>query len=51
MHDVLEELRRKGHVLRAIDRRPASVNAIAKSQDRVIYAAADFRKGGIVDGL
>ncbi|KAM7312267.1 scoloptoxin SSD14-like [Ixodes scapularis] len=49
--DVLEELRRKGHVLKAIDRRPASVNAIAKSQDRVIYAAADFRKGGIVDGL
>ncbi|CAN7986906.1 unnamed protein product, partial [Ixodes hexagonus] len=49
--DVLEELRRKGHVLKAIDRRPASVNAIARSQDRVIYAAADFRKGGIVDGL
>ncbi|KAH6932356.1 hypothetical protein HPB50_004885 [Hyalomma asiaticum] len=31
-------------------RRPAAVNAIARAQDRVIYAVADFRKGGIVDG-
>ncbi|KAH9376547.1 hypothetical protein HPB48_010072 [Haemaphysalis longicornis] len=48
--EVLEYLRRRGHVLKASDRRPAAVNAIARSQDRVIYAVADFRKGGIVDG-
>ncbi|KAL3234690.1 hypothetical protein MRX96_003339 [Rhipicephalus microplus] len=48
--EVLESLRRRGHVVKPIDRRPAAVNAIARAQDRVIYAVADFRKGGIVDG-
>ncbi|XP_075539646.1 scoloptoxin SSD14-like [Dermacentor variabilis] len=48
--EVLESLRRRGHVVRPMERRPAAVNAIARAQDRVIYAVADFRKGGIVDG-
>ncbi|KAH7957136.1 scoloptoxin SSD14 [Rhipicephalus sanguineus] len=48
--EVLESLRRRGHVVKPMERRPAAVNAIARAQDRVIYAVADFRKGGIVDG-
>ncbi|KAK8759145.1 hypothetical protein V5799_003224 [Amblyomma americanum] len=48
--EVLEFLRQRGHVLRPMERRPAAVNAIGRAQDRVIYAVADFRKGGIVDG-
>ncbi|KAL1440393.1 hypothetical protein MTO96_009437 [Rhipicephalus appendiculatus] len=48
--EVLESLRRRGHVVKPMERRPAAVNAIVRAQDRVIYAVADFRKGGIVDG-
>ncbi|KFM77983.1 Gamma-glutamyltranspeptidase 1, partial [Stegodyphus mimosarum] len=50
--DLLEELRKKGHEIRAMDKSMVgTVMGIAREEDGYLYANADYRKGGDVDGF